>query len=157
MKTVRTLIRRLTIDDLPAMIELETDPEVMKFTRRRVAQTPSEIEQRFVRLLAKEAEFEPLGIWGAEELATQSFVGWFMLVKLEHEFPELGFMIPRRQWGKGFATEVCAALVSHGFDNLELEAISAVTDIDNLASRRVLTKLGFAAVGDEEFILRRKI
>jgi ribosomal-protein-alanine N-acetyltransferase len=60
---------------------------------------------------------------------------------------ELGFWIGRPWWGHGFATEASRAVVRHGFANPRLPAFSSAHFADNLASARVLAKLGFEPVG----------
>jgi ribosomal-protein-alanine N-acetyltransferase len=60
---------------------------------------------------------------------------------------ELGFWIGRSWWGHGFAMEASRAVVRHGFANPRLPAFSSAHFSDNLASARVLTKLGFEPVG----------
>jgi RimJ/RimL family protein N-acetyltransferase len=59
---------------------------------------------------------------------------------------ELGYWIARPYWGRGFATEACAALIDIG-RALELAAVEGSHFIDNPASARVLEKLGFEPVG----------
>jgi RimJ/RimL family protein N-acetyltransferase len=55
---------------------------------------------------------------------------------------ELGYRLKRSFWGKGFATEGARALIAYGFDQLGLDSIMAQTLQRNLASRRVMEKLG---------------
>lgn len=56
---------------------------------------------------------------------------------------ELGYMISPAQWGRGFATEACALALSHAFETLALDEITAGVWADNAASRGLLGKLGF--------------
>jgi RimJ/RimL family protein N-acetyltransferase len=60
---------------------------------------------------------------------------------------ELGFWLGRAWWGHGYATEAGHAVVRHGFANRRLPAFSSAHFTDNLASARVLAKLGFEPVG----------
>jgi ribosomal-protein-alanine N-acetyltransferase len=60
---------------------------------------------------------------------------------------ELGFWIGRPWWGHGFATEASRIVVRYGFANPRLPAFSSAHFVDNVASARVLAKLGFEAVG----------
>src|SRR6185295_7307164 len=60
---------------------------------------------------------------------------------------ELGFWLGRPWWGYGFATEASRAVVRHGFANPRLPAFSSAHFTDNLASARVLAKLGFEPAG----------
>jgi RimJ/RimL family protein N-acetyltransferase len=59
---------------------------------------------------------------------------------------EMGYWIARPHWGRGFATEACAALVSIA-RALALPALEGSHFLDNPASARVLEKLGFEATG----------
>ncbi len=146
LQTKRTILRRFQISDLNNMIRLESDPDVMKFTPSRIPQAVEKTEARLRSLLEKEAIYTPLGIWAVELKGTAEFLGWFMLIKTEFEIPELGFMIVKNQWGKGFATEAARALIDFGMGELKYPGIAAVTDHDNTASIHILEKLGFRKV-----------
>ncbi len=87
-------------------------------------------------------------------------MGWFMLVKTDFELPELGFMIVKDSWGKGLATEVAQALIEFGMNELGYPGVAAVTDHDNVASIRILEKLGFRKVSSRtksDIILGREV
>ncbi len=60
---------------------------------------------------------------------------------------ELGFWLGRPWWGRGYATEAARAVVQHGIANPRLPGFSSARFVDNRASERVLTKLGFEPVG----------
>jgi ribosomal-protein-alanine N-acetyltransferase len=143
----RTILRRFQLSDLENMIRLESDPEVMKFTPSRVPQAVEKTEARLKTLVAKEASYAPLGVWVVELNDSAEFVGWFMLIKTEFEVPEIGFMIVKDQWSKGFATEVAQVLIDFGMKELRYPGIAAVTDHNNAASIHILEKLGFQKVG----------
>ncbi len=59
---------------------------------------------------------------------------------------ELGYWITRSQWGRGLATEACAALIAIA-RALGLDRLEGSHFVDNPASARVLEKLGFEAIG----------
>ncbi len=147
--TQRTYLRRFNMADFEFVRQLESDPEIMKFTPSRVPKTESETQARLKKWVDDEPKWAPLGIWGAFENLNDHFIGWLMLQKSKMMFPELGFMLIQRQWGKGFATETAGALLSFGIQTLKLEGISACTDPDNFRSIRVLQKLGFVATGPD--------
>lgn len=60
----------------------------------------------------------------------------------------IGYILPRRHWGRGYATEIAVALVSYARDTLGRARVIATTDVDHIASRRVLEKAGLAWVRD---------
>jgi RimJ/RimL family protein N-acetyltransferase len=61
--------------------------------------------------------------------------------------PRLGYWLGRAHWGRGYATQAIALLVEEAFRRFPDDAIGAGVFRDNPASRRVLEKLGFRAVG----------
>ena len=63
---------------------------------------------------------------------------------------ELGYMFAPAHWGRGYATEICAALVARAFAGYDWPEIRAGVLIDNPASARVLDKLGFVEAGAGE-------
>ena len=62
--------------------------------------------------------------------------------------PELGFVIDVEYQGKGYAFEVCGAILDYAEHMLEFEAVQAFVDENNLVSIHLLQKLGFAFVGE---------
>jgi ribosomal-protein-alanine N-acetyltransferase len=69
---------------------------------------------------------------------------------------DLGYVLDRRHWGQGYATEATRALVDFGFSRLALHRIWATCDVDNHASARVLEKLGMRREGHLRQSVRRK-
>jgi ribosomal-protein-alanine N-acetyltransferase len=69
---------------------------------------------------------------------------------------DLGYVLDRRHWGHGYATEAIRALVDFGFGRLALHRIWATCDVDNHASARVLDKLGMRREGHLRQSVRRK-
>jgi [ribosomal protein S5]-alanine N-acetyltransferase len=83
----------------------------------------------------------PLGVSG---IANQ-IAGWAGLQYLpELDETEVGFLIDRSHWGKGFATEAALASLRFGFENFELSHIIALVHPENRASQRVIEKCGLA-------------
>jgi RimJ/RimL family protein N-acetyltransferase len=70
----------------------------------------------------------------------------------------IGYEIAPRYWGKGYATEAARAMVAFGFGELRLHRIWARCVADNVASYRVLEKVGMRREGclrEEEWIKGR--
>ncbi len=63
---------------------------------------------------------------------------------------ELGYLLARNFRAKGFGAEAAACL-KHGFENLNFREIIAMTNLENVASQKVLEKIGFAQRGVETF------
>ena len=64
---------------------------------------------------------------------------------------ELGYLLRRDSWGHGFATEAARACMLYGFNNLGFREIIAMTEPENIASQKVLEKIGFTVRGIETY------
>jgi len=78
-----------------------------------------------------------------------AFIGWCSLNRWNPEYrsASLGYCYSDAAWGHGYATEAGRALLGWAFDTLDLNRVQAETDTRNLASARVLEKLGFVREG----------
>lgn len=117
-----------------------TDPEVMKFTGFRKPLSLGKIEECLEKWIQEGGG--PLGVWCALEKNTENFVGWFMLKDTGHQHPEIGFMLSRKKWGLGFATEVSEEIIKYAFTQLNCKKVIATTISKNSPSISVLVKLG---------------
>lgn len=151
LQTDRLVLREFTGDDVEAIVDLDSDPEVMRFLTARP--TPL-AEVRDVILpfwLAYHERPEGHGFWAAHERSTGDFLGWFHL-RPDPDGPrqdgdlELGFRLRRSAWGKGYATEGSRALVHKAFTELEADRVYAHTMSINAGSRRVAEKAGLRCV-----------
>ena len=137
-------IRRVTADDTDALLQILGDPEVARWLRPAGQSGPftrAECEQIIVRKLAHWTAFG-FGMslaFSDGQCVGRSTVG-YNLVDGRAEV-EIGWAVVRDSWGRGIATELgrhaLAAASDAGF-----ERIVAFTRPDNLASRRVMEKLG---------------
>ena len=143
IETARTRLRRFCGEDLANLIELESDPEVMRQTAGGSVRTAEQSAVRLDGILAREAWHAPLGVWALERKDDQTFLGLLMLIPTRFEFPEIGFMIARQHWGQGFATEAATGLIYTAFKDFGLKGLTATSAPENDHSLRVLTKLGF--------------
>jgi len=150
LETERLVLRPFTEYDVDNLVELDSDPEVMRFITGGRPTSRDEIED--VVLPAFLAYYERYGgfdFWAAVEKATGQFVGWFHLRPVEDALPdevELGYRLRRSAWGKGYATEGSRALVHKGFAELGARRVFATTMVVNVASRRVMEKAGLQFV-----------
>lgn len=135
-------------EDLEARVAMDRDPEVMRFTRPVPEDAEAQRKEIRDRILDP-----PRGAFWHVEVRTVSsvdglgFIGWCGLFPLEDSgLMEISYRFVRAAWGRGLATEAAAAL-DHGFRELKLDSIVAVSDPDNAASYRVLHKIGLRVQG----------
>ena len=149
LQTDRLALRRFTEADEEALFDLDSDPEVMRFLNGGTP-TPRDVVQTVIlpRFLLYDERCPSYGFWAAIERATDEFLGWFSFVPSEADRTDisLGFRFHRTGWGKGYATEGSRALIRKAFTELDVQRVVATTYEHNVASRRVLEKLGMRIV-----------
>lgn len=84
-----------------------------------------------------------------ERICDQAFIGWCTFNSWNPDFrsASLGYCLGETAWGRGYATEAARALLEWAFDRLDLNRVQAEADTRNVASARVLEKLGFVLEG----------
>ena len=148
MQTLRLDLREFRSSDFDALLELDSDPRVMKYINGGKPSQPDEIRAALRRVANHYRCCYGLGVWHATRRDTQRFVGWFCL-----KYPprscdiEVGYRLRHDAWGQGFATEGATELLRYGFDDLGVDRIIGVTHPRNRASQRVLMKAGLADRG----------
>jgi RimJ/RimL family protein N-acetyltransferase len=149
--TQRLALRRFTPDDLDLLDRLNGDPRVMRYaggpkTRTQIA------EMLKVRILDYYEQHQGLGSWATIERATGECVGLHLLNNIHGESHiQVGYLLFPQHWGRGYATEMCVALLRYGFAEVGLEQIVAITDHGNVESQRVLLKAGLERHGERSF------
>src|SRR5690349_15816006 len=148
IETHRLRLRRLLPSDEADLIALDSDPDVMRYVGspagvRSARETRERVRERI------DADHGRIGFWRVESRADAAFYGLGVLIAMPTGGDiELAYRLVPAVWGRGIATEVGAALVRYAFDTLGLPRLVAVAYPDNLASQRVLDKLGFSRQGD---------
>ncbi|MCO6005130.1 GNAT family N-acetyltransferase [Actinoallomurus purpureus] len=150
LETNRLTLRRFTEADEDNLVELDSDPEVMRFLNGGRPTPREEVRSRLPALFGYYERFEGFGYWAAEEKSTGRFLGWFHFRPNLNEPRdgeiELGYRLRRSAWGMGYATEGSRALIHKGFTELGVERVVAETMTVNLGSRRVMEKSGLTFV-----------
>ncbi|WP_042371756.1 GNAT family N-acetyltransferase [Streptacidiphilus neutrinimicus] len=147
LKTERLVLRRFTANDADLLIELDSDPAVMRYLSGGAATAPETVRESHLPfiLAGYERWHGELGLFAAYEIVGDAFVGWFCL-RPEPDGPrdeaELGYRLRQDAWGKGYATEVSRALLHKGFTELGVRKVWAATMALNSGSRHVMEKVG---------------
>jgi len=151
LTTERLALRRMTSDDLDWFSSLYADAAVTRYlggtkTREQVA------DMMRTRILDYYDEHPGLGVWMTVERASRQPVGFHLLNHIQGEtILQVGYGLSRSAWGRGFATEMAAAVLRHGFVDLGLERIAGIASLGNVASLRVLEKIGLERRGERSF------
>ncbi|MFD3427589.1 GNAT family N-acetyltransferase [Nocardia fluminea] len=137
----------LSDEHLDHEVELDGDPEVMRYLGTGRPRSRDEVEVLHRRRLAVAGRVAGLGFWAG--FVDANFVGWWILEPPEHEYQgpiagqaELGYRLLPRYWRKGLASEGARELLRHGFNDLGLTRIFAETMTVNIASRATMASVG---------------
>ena len=154
IRSARLRIRRWTDADMPRLFAIYSDPQVTRFMPELYVTHIDEIVARHPRLMASYTRYGAgFGVWAAERLDNGHVVGTVMLKHLpglEDQLTddvEVGWHLGSDSWGQGYATEMAAAIMDHGFDTQGLERIYALAYLENRASFAVMRRLGMKCIG----------
>jgi ribosomal-protein-alanine N-acetyltransferase len=141
-ETPRLRLRRVHRSDAPWIAALNSQPAVMKFISRDVPACEQALARAEPEIVLDQRD--PLfGLWAVEDRATGEVHGGAALRQLAGAAEiAIGFRLQPSSWRRGIATEAAARLLAYGFEDLGLERVVGVAMPGNLASRRVLEKLG---------------
>ncbi len=122
------------------------DREVMRFIGGGNTRTREEVE-RSIDAFEREWDEKGFGLFAVELLKNGNFIGFTGLSEptfLPEIMPavEIGWRLAHKHWGQGYATEAAQAALQFGLQDLGLPTIVSVFQIENVASRRVIEKLG---------------
>ena len=143
LQTERLTIRPFTLDDAAFILELVNDADWLRFIGDKNLRCLDDA-RRYLRegpmaMWAKHGH----GLCCVERASDGAALGMCGLIKRDSlDDIDLGFAFLPGARGQGFAREAAAATLAHGFASLSLKRIVAITDIDNVASARVLENVG---------------
>jgi len=146
--TLRLALSEITPYHANELYELDSDPRVMRYIGSGRVSTRAQIDAAMGRVPRAYALFPGLGTWRVTRRDNGDFVGWFALKYIPGTAEvEVGYRLRHAAWGRGYATEGARELVRYGFDDLGLHRIIGVTHPANVASQRVLEKIGLSNIG----------
>lgn len=149
-ETDRLVLRELQVSDAADCYKLNSNPEVIKYTGDEAFESVSEAESFLKNYKAYEKT--GYGRWAVIEKSTNTFIGFCGLKLDEENLVDIGFRFLQETWGKGYATESSIVSMKFGFENFDIDEIIGRADTKNLASIRVLEKLGmtFWKIGETD-------
>ena len=150
LQTRRLSLREFTPDDVDDLLRSDGDARVMRYLANGLApRTRDEVEASIGRLAKLYRERPGYSLLHASDAGL--YVGACGLFDVpEGDGVEIAYRLPFDCWGRGYATEMAAAVLAHGFDTLSLDRILGLTWPENVASQRVLTKIGMQPCGVEK-------
>ena len=148
IESSRLIVRLVTEPDLPALLEVNGDDETTRFLPYPSWHSLSDAQAWLKRMTEMQATGSALQFVLVEKQLGAA-IGSCLLFRFEEgsSRAELGYVLGRAHWGRGYMREALTALIEQAFTTLHLRRLEAEVDPRNLASSRLLHSLGFAKEG----------
>jgi len=154
LRGARITLRPWVDADLAPFAELNADPEVMRHLVKPLSRAESDALAARIR---GHLDSHGYGLWALDVpgLGFSGFVGVSTVVPFELPLPgiepaprEIGWRLKRAAWGHGYATEAARLALAHAFDAAGLAQVVSFTAVRNLASQRVMQRIGLTRRGE---------
>jgi ribosomal-protein-alanine N-acetyltransferase len=151
IETSRIRLRQFCADDLDAYAAIMGSYEVGKEFPKGTGHTREESKKSLDSIM-NHWNKHGFGIWAMTDKQTNTLLGRCGLNLItETSEVEVDFVVAPKNWGRGFATEAAKAALEYGFTVLGLKRIIALAKPDNIASRRVIEKIGMHFVKNAQY------
>ena len=143
--TDRLTLRTFQEEDAAGFFQMNNDPVVLRYT----GDHPFVDQAAAAAFLTGYQHYQAYGYgrWTVLHRFTGEYLGFCGLkYHPETDDVDLGFRFIRKFWGNGYATEAAAACLDYAFTALDLPCVIGRAQADNLASIRVLEKIGMQFV-----------
>jgi ribosomal-protein-alanine N-acetyltransferase len=149
--TERLLLRKPEIEDTAAIFDLYAqDPEVTRYLTWAPHQSIADTKlflRRCMHVWSEGTAFP----WTIVRKSDKQLLGMIEIVGIDHSGINLGYVLARQFWGKGYMTESLRQIIDWAFSQDDVFRVWAICDVENTASVRVLENSGM----QQEGILRR--
>lgn len=148
LRTKRCVVREMTTADVPSFYKIYQEPSITAHMEGLFSDPNQEIE--YVRSYIKNVyEFYEYGLWTIVDKQSGQIIGRAGLSwREETETVEIGYVIAVPFQRKGYAFEVCSAVLQYAWEELELKEVAAYIKEENEASVLLCRKLGFQKEGE---------
>jgi RimJ/RimL family protein N-acetyltransferase len=166
LETDRLVLRPLSMDDLDEIARFLADPETMRYIGAGGTRT-REQAQATLELMMRSFEARGYGLLAVERREDGALVGRCGLLVWDPETwtltedddrpveIEIGYLVGRDYWGRGYATEAAVAIRDWAQAELGFERLICLIYPDNARSIRVAEKLGMTRDGEIEIFGKR--
>jgi RimJ/RimL family protein N-acetyltransferase len=146
--TPRLVLRWISEDDIDALFEIFSDPQVMRYWSSGPL-ADRDAAAAMQREIADGNHSDTMWKWGIALRDTNTVIGTATLfnLSLSNGRAEIGYAIGRPYWGQRYMNESLSALITHAFEVANLRRLEADVDPRNDRSIRTLERLGFQREG----------
>jgi RimJ/RimL family protein N-acetyltransferase len=148
IQTERLVLELATTEDVADIHVLHSFPEVDRYNTLGIPDALEDTAAIMQPLLDANHSGEKY-TYIVRQKATNQFIGMVGVTpgKAKYRSAEIWYKLMPQEWGKGFATELCKAIIQFCFNTLNLHRVEAGCAVDNIASVKVLEKSGMKLEG----------
>lgn len=154
LETKRLIVKSSSLDNLENVYALYSDPEVMHYVGHGI-KTREETREALEAMIQHEKK-HGFSSGDVYEKETGLFVGRAGLIYLamndRQPDIEIGCILHKQFWNKGYATELAEAFLEWGFKHLPISKLVATVAFENTQSRHVLEKIGMNYVCNIRYV-----
>ena len=151
-ETERLFIRTLSLEDVPELTTILSDPEVMRYSIRGVCDEAA--TRRFIEWCLQSYATRSIGPWALIEKVSGQLIGFCGVSPEEVNGVEeigLGYRLAKAYWSRGLASEAVTAVLHTAFHQKQLSSVVVLIEPENVGSLRVVEKAGGATFETLEF------
>jgi ribosomal-protein-alanine N-acetyltransferase len=143
IETDRLILRQFKLDDFKAVYEFGSNLEVQKYTGDSLIESLEAAKELIKNVWYQDYEKYGYGRWAVIYKTNNRLIGFAGLKYISDiEETDIGFRFLPEYWGKGIATEASIPILEYGFEHFGLKKIIGTVMPDNIASCKVLEKIG---------------
>ena len=148
METGQLILRKIEAEDAKDMFEFLSDASVNQFMTHNAFENIVQV-QRLINGMQQSFEAKQKILWGIAKNGAKKIIGYcgYQAFDESNIAGEVSFCLAREYWGQGIMTDAVRAIVSFGFEKIELNRVEAKSMPENTGSFRVLEKTGFQKEG----------
>lgn len=148
METTRATLTLITPQDFPEVLEMFYEKDTFKYIAPLQNKTQQEYIE-FLNLKLIQIEKREGYYWVARLKSNGEYIGSMNLTPHKGSGRiQLGFQLKQSFWNQGFATELAARILQFGIEDWQLNTIYGYYNEENIASEKILRKLGFVPFED---------
>lgn len=145
--TDRLVVREQTIDDIPALYEIYSDKESVRYTED-LYEDPGEEMDYLQKYIDNQYRFFEYGVWALTLKDSGKLIGRAGLSAREgYDGLEIGYILGKPYRGQGYAKEAVKAIIEYAEEELGVHDFTAFSKEQNKASTGLLESIGFKRSG----------
>lgn len=151
-ETKRLLVRQYLLNDIGELLKVMSDIRVHTYTKDKNSPWDIQRTEEYIQFMMNK-DFKTLdNFHGAiVEKKTNQLIGVCGLNPYKVNEPEIEWKLGVQYWGKGYATELGKQMIKDTFAATNVKGIYGMAQPENIASRKVLEKIGMKYIGNQVF------